>query len=164
MKAISDRSAAPVFYPMLEQAGSSLRTHKPESDACRRKADGEMKTERKDSVVSSFLLPHWALSHLVMCLFALCPMLWPCFLNSSSFLFFYPAANTFLSLLMPTHGRQSLLFSFSFGFALFLIQYFFISSSFPASSSLTSQPFLCFILQWLHFNQLSVQSHKYGRI
>lgn len=88
MKAISDRSAAPVFYPMLEQAGSSLRTHKPESDACRRKADGEMKTERKDSVVSSFLLPHWALSHLVMCLFALCPMLWPCFLYSSSFLFF----------------------------------------------------------------------------
>lgn len=41
---------------------------------------------RKDSVISSSLLPHWVLSHLVMCLIALCLLLWPYFAYSSPFL------------------------------------------------------------------------------
>ncbi len=67
-----------MLYPMLQQAGSLPWTHthtQTYSHTGRTAPDGEMKTERKDSVVFSSVLPYWVLSHLVMCLLALCPML-----------------------------------------------------------------------------------------
>lgn len=65
----------------------------------RQEVDGKIKTERKDSVASSSPLPHWLLSHLVMCLPALCPH--AVTLLSLFILFFYPVAKTSIFLHLP---------------------------------------------------------------